>query len=84
MERLRNKKQTRKRKRDLVAPVCAENCQVNHTIEQSAALLQCSVAVVERMLSTGILLYVLCSVGLKRKSRRVPHPAIRQLQQRAI
>lgn len=74
-------KHTRKHKSELVAPQCAENCQINHTVEQTAALLQCSTDTVIRMLKKGSLPYIKCGAGLKHKSRRIPHSAIRKLIQ---
>lgn len=75
----KKKKSTRKHKSELVAPECSENCQINHTIEQTAALLQCSTDTVIRMLKRGTLPHIKCGAGLKHKSRRIPHSAIRQL-----
>lgn len=74
-----SKKPTRKRKAELVAPNCRADCQIAHTIEQTAALLQCSVDTIERMIEKRILDYLQSGTGLKRKSKRIPHSAIRSL-----
>jgi excisionase family DNA binding protein len=73
------KKQTRKRKSELVAPQCKENCQINHTIEQVAALLQCSPRHIERLLEAGRLPYICCGLSKRRKTRRIPHSSLREL-----
>lgn len=77
-------KQVRKRKSELVVPNCEDKCQANHNIEQTAALLQCSVSHVKRLIEVGRLPFVESGVGVKRKIKRVPHKAIRDMQQIAV
>lgn len=72
-------KPTRKRKTELVAPPCRENCQINHTYEQVAAILNISVYQVEKLVSYGRLRYVELGVGEVRKFRRIPHAELRAL-----
>jgi excisionase family DNA binding protein len=72
-----NKKQARRRKAQLVAPTCKPNCQINHTIDQIAALLQCSPKHVRKLIADGEIKGV--NWGTKdRKHIRVPHPEIRK------
>lgn len=75
----KNNQRHRKRKAELVAPQCPANCQVNHTIEQTAALLQCSTDTVRNMIEGGALPHIECGLGLSKKSKRVPHAALRKL-----
>jgi excisionase family DNA binding protein len=72
-----------RRKGELRPPVCqaGDNCQINHTIEQTAALLNCSIKTIQRLLDAGKLEYIECGLGV-RKFIRVPHASVRKLARR--
>jgi excisionase family DNA binding protein len=79
--RRKNKqRQARKRKSELVAPRCVENCQIAHTVEQIAALLTCSPATVDDMMEAGRLPYIEVGTGMERKSRRAFHSDLKGLK----
>lgn len=73
----KQKRATRKRKAELVAPDCSENCQINHTYAEAAALMRCSIRHVETLVEKGKLAFIECGAGDVRKHRRIPHSAIR-------
>ena len=75
------KKQTRKRKRDLVAPQCRENCQRGHNVEQAAALIGISVRQLWALISANRI--ETFDAGLGKSKRRyilIPHQAIYKFQ----
>jgi excisionase family DNA binding protein len=78
-----NKKQTRKRKAELVAPQCRADCQINHTYEQVAAILNISVYQVERLVNAGRIRSIELGLGEVRKFRRIPHSAIQEILESA-
>jgi hypothetical protein len=77
------KKQTRKRKRDLVAPNCQADCQRGHNVEQAAALIGISVPQLWRLVDAGRIEYADCSAGEKGERRYIfiSHPTIRKFFQ---
>lgn len=68
-----------RRKADLEAPRCRENCQINHNIQQAAALLQVSPWQVRQLIECGRLAAMNISAGEGKKYLRIPHASIGKL-----
>ncbi|MCI0489370.1 MAG: hypothetical protein L0229_22485 [Blastocatellia bacterium] len=60
-------------------PACRPECQVNHTLEHTAALLDCSTRHVRNLIKAGALQAKEIGLG-ERRHLRVPHRAIREFQ----
>ena len=69
------KKQTRKRKRDLIAPQCRENCQRGHNVEEAAAIIGISVPQLFRLINTGRIEHANAGTG-KSRYPLISHQAI--------
>lgn len=81
MRKSKGKKKRRARKKELVVPNCRENCQVNHSIDQIAALCNISPHHVRLLIKDGTFKAIdfTRSKGKKRKTLRIPHPEIYRL-----
>lgn len=78
-ERPAPSKNKTRRKADLQAPRCRENCQVNHNLNQAAALLQISVWQVRQLIECGKLAAMNISAGEGKRYLRIPHASIGKL-----